>query len=242
MSPNTADFSAAEPDRNAAHAERDARDPQARIARALERTRAELEVVLGEVHNARSVGLRLELVDRALRLHFLGSRLSRRLSMLGEGGLLALSAIRETDIGAIVRDCAAEVAPECRRRQISLEVQLDARLGTSWLDAEQLCETVRCLIDDAIEALPDQGTLVIEARNDVHGVAISVRDDRPQSTATTFASDLFVAARFADALAGELERRAVGSSASTITVTTLRIPEMRAEELCEEHVPRSNAA
>lgn len=236
------DFPAAESDRHAAHAERDARDPQARIARALERTRAELEVVLGEVHNARSVGLRLELVDRALRLHFLGSRLSRRLSMLGEGGLLALSAIRETDISSVVLDCAAEVAPECRRRQIVLEVQIAPAIGASWLDAEQLCETVRCLIDDAIEALPQQGTLVIEARNDIHGVAISVRDDRPQSLATNFASDLFVAARFADALAGELERRAVGSPANTITETTLRIPEMRATELCEAHVPRSNAA
>lgn len=242
MPPNSAHSSAAEHDRNAAHAERDARDPQARIARALERTRAELEVVLGEVHNARSVGLRLELVDRALRLHFLGSRLSRRLSMLGEGGLLALSAIRETDIASVVRDCAAEVAPECRRRQITLDVQLDARIGASWLDAEQLCETVRCLIDDAIEALPQQGTLIIAARNDVHGVAISVRDDRPEGIASSYASDLFVAARFADALAGELERRAVGSPASTITETTVRIPEMRATELCEEHVPRSNAA
>ncbi len=242
MPPSAANFSTAEPDQDAAQSERDSRDPQTRIARALERTRAELEVVLGEVHNARSVGLRLELVDRALRLHFLGSRLSRRLSMLGEGGLLALSAIRETDVRSVVRDCAAEVAPECRRRQISLDVQLDARIGASWLDAEQLCETVRCLIDDAIEALPEQGTLVIEARNDVHGVAISVRDDRPHSSASNFASDLFVAARFADALAGELERRAVQSPSSTITETTLRIPEMRATELCEEHVPRSNAA
>ena len=219
----------------------DERDPHIRLSRALERTRAELEVVLGEVNDARSIGLRLELVDRALRLHFLGSRLGRRLSMLGEGGLLALSAIRETDIASIVRECAIEVAPECRRRQISLELRIDDGLRSTWLDAEQLAEAVRCLIDDAMAALPEEGTLELEARNDAHGLAILVRDDRKRANGPSDGGDLYVAARFADALDGELERHP-DSLTATITETVLRIPETHARELTADTVARSNAA
>lgn len=221
----------------------DERDPHVRITRALDRTRAELEVVLGELENARSVELRLELVDRALCLHFLGSRLSRRLSMLGDGGLLALSAIREADVASIVRACAAEVATECRRRQISLDLRIDSGLGTTWLDAEQLLEAVRCLIDDAMEALAAQGTLALEARSDAQGLAIVIRDDRQRSRETTaHSSDLLVASRFAEALDGELERRSAGPLTKAITETVLRIPETRARELSEQTTPRSNAA
>jgi signal transduction histidine kinase len=221
----------------------DERDPQQRILRALNRTRAELEIVLGEVTNARTVELRLELVDRALRLHFLGSRLSRRLSMLGEGGLLALSAIRETDVASIVRECAAEVAPECGRRQISLDLRLDPGLRSTWLDAEQLSEAVRCLIDNAMEALSEQGTLFLEARNDAHGLSILVRDDRGErDEAAPHGSELYVAARFAEALDGELMRHPAGLLADVVTETILRIPVTRASELSEATAPRSNAA
>jgi signal transduction histidine kinase len=225
------------------HTVTDERDPHARITRALKRTRAELEVVLEEVHHARSVELRLELVDRALRLHFLGSRLSRRLSMLGEGGLLALSAIRETDIASVVRECAAEVSPECARRRITLDLRLDPGLRATWLDAEQLAEAVRCLIDNAMEALPDDGTLFLEARNDEHGLSVLVRDDRTEhGDPKAHGSELFIAARFAEALDGELMRRAAGPLANAVTETVLHIPVMRASELSEDTAPRSNAA
>ncbi len=216
------------------------RDPHFRITRALERSRTELETVLIEVKRTTSATRRLELVDRALRLHFLGSRLGRRLSLLGDGGLLTLSAIREADVASVIRECAFEIAPECRRRHIVLELRLDPRLPSTWIDTEQFAEAMRCILDDAMAALPEQGTLFVEARSDGYGIALMVHDDRPRDGGLSLdAGELYVAARFADALDGDLERRVIGSGASALTETILRIPEVRAVGLTAETAPPS---
>jgi signal transduction histidine kinase len=214
------------------------RDPHFRITRALERTRTELESVLIDVKRATSAARRLELVDHALRLHFLGSRLGKRLTRLGDGGLLTLSAIREANVATVIRECALEIAPECRRRHIVLELRLDPLLPPTWIDTEQLAEAIRCLLDDAMAALPEQGTLFIEARNDGYGIAIMVHDDRPREGGLGLdAGELFVASRFADALDGDLERRALAGGTYVLTETILRIPEVRAVGLTAETAP-----
>ena len=91
------------------------------------------------------------------------------------------------DINACVEECIALLHPEMDRRQVQLDIDLTAEPGKVTGDAQQLQEVFCNLIENALDVMPDGGTLTFRsyelapAGSDEHGrrIAVEISDTGP---------------------------------------------------------------
>jgi signal transduction histidine kinase len=68
------------------------------------------------------------------------------------------------DLNACVEECVALLRPEIDRRHVTLNLSLDPALPKAQGDAQQLHEVFCNLIENAMDAMPDGGTLTVQSR------------------------------------------------------------------------------
>lgn len=153
-------------------------DPLARdviVSAMHERLMASLE----RLKELRSRPVTAEVADELASIQFRGSRLSRRLRVLGHQGLLTLSARSLRGPDELLRAAVAEVEEDCEARGIEVEVEVAEHLPALWLDPEQVIEALRCILDNAIEAIGRGGKIVARARCTDDDVVLSIVNDGP---------------------------------------------------------------
>lgn len=68
------------------------------------------------------------------------------------------------DLNACVEECLALLRPEIDRRHVALNLLLDPALPKAYADAQQLHEVFCNLIENAMDAMPDGGTLTVQSQ------------------------------------------------------------------------------
>ena len=81
------------------------------------------------------------------------------------------------DPAALVRDVASFVSREMESTQVRLEVEVEPNLPLVPIDEAQIRQSLLNLLRNAREAMPSGGRIVLAARRDGDGVAISVSDE-----------------------------------------------------------------
>jgi signal transduction histidine kinase len=69
-----------------------------------------------------------------------------------------------TDLNACVEECIVLLRPEIDRRNVVLKLLLDPTLPKAQADAQQMHEVLCNLIENALDAMPDGGTLSVSSR------------------------------------------------------------------------------
>ncbi|MBI2896553.1 MAG: ATP-binding protein [Deltaproteobacteria bacterium] len=138
-----------------------------------------LLATLDRLKELRSRPVTPEVVDELTSIQFRGSRLSRRLRVLGHQGLLTLSARSLREPAELLRAAVGEVEEDCEARGIEIAVEADDGLPALWLDPEQVVESLRCILDNAIEAIGRDGKIVARASGTNGDVVLSVGNDGP---------------------------------------------------------------
>ena len=93
--------------------------------------------------------------------------------------------VQPVEIRTVLDAAAAEVAGECRRREIELSVAVDADLPAVAADADQLTVAIGALCRNAVEAIGRGGRVELSATSSGMGAAgtsavrIEIRDDGP---------------------------------------------------------------
>jgi signal transduction histidine kinase len=97
--------------------------------------------------------------------------------------------LQEVNLGAIIRKAVDEASiPD----SVETEVHLDDRLDSVSMDLMKIRRVLDNLIRNAVEAMPDGGTLKVSAEVDEEGMEVSVRDTG-SGISDDFMSDLFKA-------------------------------------------------
>ena len=180
--------------------------------------RAELDETLGAAESIAIDHVTPEVVDELIRLHFQGTRLSRRLRALGEEGLTQMSAERMEDIEEIVTSVIAEVRAESQRRHITMEIEIETRIGQVLLDREQIAEALRCLLDDALSGAMAGTTVTISVARKLGKIAFGVSYRQPGVTYSDTMKDraaLQVAWRVVESAGGKMTRKHSGPWSET---------------------------
>lgn len=81
------------------------------------------------------------------------------------------------NLAALLDDCAAYFEPQCRARDITLQCQSEPALAALLADARLLRQAVTNLVWNAVQAVPDHGTIRLHAARRGAEVCISVADD-----------------------------------------------------------------
>jgi len=136
--------------------------------------RTQAQVALGEADDAqrrRALLHTLEGCDRAIRLVDQLLTLSR----LEASGAPAL---QDLDLGALVRQVVADLAPLAVAKGQSLELQADASCTLPG-NATLLAVLVRNLVDNAVRYSPRDARISVAVRGAAHGVTLCVEDSGP---------------------------------------------------------------
>ncbi len=95
--------------------------------------------------------------------------------------------LQEVNLGAIIRKAVDEASiPD----SVETEVHLDDRLDSVSMDLMKIRRVLDNLIRNAVEAMPDGGTLKVSAEVDEEGLEVTVRDTG-SGISDDFMSDLF---------------------------------------------------
>ncbi|SAL63372.1 multi-sensor signal transduction histidine kinase [Caballeronia humi] len=133
--------------------------------------RAQAQVALGESNNAlrqHALQATLDGCDRA-------TRLVNQLLVLSRLDADATVELTEVDLGALVQQVVAELAPEALVKRQSLELR-DAGSCTICADESLLAALVRNLVDNAIRYSPAGASVLVETKADMGTVLLSVED------------------------------------------------------------------
>ncbi len=87
--------------------------------------------------------------------------------------------LRATDVNALVREAARGVASLDPANRAGVEVHLDERLEEQRVDASQLRQVLDNLLKNAVEAMPDGGTIAVETSLGDGAYEIRVTDTGP---------------------------------------------------------------
>jgi C4-dicarboxylate-specific signal transduction histidine kinase len=89
--------------------------------------------------------------------------------------------LQPVDVSQLVERVKCELADECRRRTINLQLRTDPRVPDVMADAAQLAVAVKALVANAIEAIGQRGRvdLGVELRSDGSAILIAVHDNGP---------------------------------------------------------------
>jgi two-component system NtrC family sensor kinase len=69
-----------------------------------------------------------------------------------------------TDLNATLEECLALLRPEIDRRQVALKLLLDPALAKAQADQQQIHEVFCNLIENAMDAMPEGGTLTVQSQ------------------------------------------------------------------------------
>lgn len=144
----------------------------------------ELEVaaIRAELATLRASAVDDEVIDTICDLTARATRTERRLHALSRAGVFALSVCRETDPLALVEHAANEAADRARRQGLRIVIGRGT-VDPLWLDAEQLTELVRVIVDGALAHGADEvrlgvgrerGDLALEASIESEGAVIEL--------------------------------------------------------------------
>jgi two-component system NtrC family sensor kinase len=120
-----------------------------------------------------------EVLEELMTLEFHGARLARRLRALGQDEIMSFSVREPRTIRELLERVVEEVDEDCGRRAIELALQVEPALPDMWLDGEQLVEALRCILDNAIEAIGKGGHIVVRASASPGGVELAIGNDGP---------------------------------------------------------------
>jgi len=141
--------------------------------------RGRLAETLERLAEVRTRPVSPEVLEELMSLEFQGARLARRLRALGQEGIMTFSVRAPRTIGEILQRVVGEVTEDCARRQIALDLDVMPALPDMWLDGDQLVEALRCILDNAIEAIGRHGRITIGARLASGGIELAVGNDGP---------------------------------------------------------------
>ena len=96
-----------------------------------------------------------ELAEELSALQYRGSRWGRRLQRIEQQGLLTLSARGLHAPRRLLEDVVLEFDDECLDRGIILEDVSESNAAPMWVDAEQLIEALRCVLESCISQAKD---------------------------------------------------------------------------------------
>lgn len=164
-----------------------ARDEAERLKRAFidvasHELRSPLTALLGLAHLAmRSPVATPSLTDKLKRIYAAGERLSRLddelVSMLAAGQGTLVRAPSEQPVASLVEAAVEAVGPFVALRHQQVSLVLDDNLGTLWVDAVRMRDSLDHLLMNAIKFTPDAGQIQVRAsRNADRSVSIAVRD------------------------------------------------------------------
>ncbi|MFI5378256.1 MAG: ATP-binding protein [Tepidisphaerales bacterium] len=106
----------------------------------------------------------------------LGGIVGQIVSMLSAGQFDRPSALELTDLGALCRSAAEDVAPFVQLRRQSLETDLPGDLGLVLLEPARIRNCVDHLLINAIKFTPDGGRIRLSARRSATEATIAVAD------------------------------------------------------------------
>jgi hypothetical protein len=142
--------------------------------RILVTTRARMWDTLDRLRVLRNRTVSAELVDQIDAVQVEGTRLARRLRVLGEPGLLTMRKNRIGRPAQLVCEAVAEVESECERRQIAIAIEPSPQGERSWLPAEATIEAVRSLLDEELATAAAHGTLRLRVTEHDASVRITI--------------------------------------------------------------------
>lgn len=140
-------------------------------------TRAELHSALHLLSDLRQRTVTPTLVDELASARYRALRLGHCLERLEQEGLLAVVARRLQSPTLIVKEALRDVRDECERRQITLDVELDAKADNVWLDPDQLDEALRCVLDEGMTRIGRGGMIRVRTRGRRESHVITITHD-----------------------------------------------------------------
>jgi len=95
--------------------------------------------------------------------------------------------LKPVDLAQLLEQVKTELADECQRRTISLQLAIDPRLPAVTADTAQLAVAVKALVSNAMEAIGQRGRVDLraEANADGSSLQIAVHDNGPGVSPTT---------------------------------------------------------
>ncbi len=84
--------------------------------------------------------------------------------------------IKENDFNKIVKDIAEMVSQNAEDANVSIEVSLDDSLGLVMVDDKKITQALLNLCMNAIQAMPEGGTLTLETRREERDLVLTVSD------------------------------------------------------------------
>lgn len=95
-------------------------------------------------------------------------RQARRISEIVRGLLTfsrpAALEIRPVNLNLLVQECLGMIAPKCYPKEIELQSNLDGSLPTIQADHDRLEQVLINVLNNAVEAMPGKGRLIVETR------------------------------------------------------------------------------
>jgi signal transduction histidine kinase len=108
-----------------------------------------------------------------------GVRLDRLISTLLECAKPRPPEMRLQDLHAVVQRAAALLAPQAKKKMLTLELALSAGDALIECDGELLMQVFLNLLLNAIQHVPNGGHIRVASRNERQGIAVTLEDDGP---------------------------------------------------------------
>ena len=135
--------------------------------------RGEIEAVIDGVHGPQHLGNvihEVELMERLLE--------DLRVLTLAEAGRLQLH--REpTDVEGLIADVVASFATTMEARGVTSKMAVEADVGEIDVDPYRIRQVLSNLISNALDQMPEGGSLILSATHQADGVSIAVADTGP---------------------------------------------------------------
>lgn len=103
-------------------------------------------------------------------------RLENIVVRIGEFINLLSPAKRPEEIAKVIKGVAEKFRPAASRQGVSLKLALQRGLPKLTMDGRQIATAIANILENALESMPEGGTLVVEGERDGGGVLISIQD------------------------------------------------------------------
>jgi PAS domain S-box-containing protein len=127
------------------------------------------------------------------------------------------------DAREVVRGAVAHVEEDAKKRRVALAADLPAHPLVAWLDNERLKQTVINLIQNALEAVVQEGTVVVRVRASGAHLELEVEDDGPgiSNAGAAVFDPFFTTKGTGTGLGLSIVRRTVADHGGDVTYTSV---------------------
>lgn len=84
---------------------------------------------------------------------------------------------KNVNLNQVIRDTMCFIEPQCKNENISISFHLENDIPEIYADTLQLNQVIVDLVVNAIQAMPEGGTLTISTRTDNQSVLLKVEDN-----------------------------------------------------------------